>query len=127
MEPIAARVPPGQKLSLADLQELYGKLAPTGYVGSTIPKDAGGAGLSYLDYGILLEALAPGPIILAEVVPPRSICHLGSPQQRELWLPRLLSGEIVGTAAITEPQAGSDPATYKRRRSPRETATASTG
>lgn len=108
MEPIAARVPSGQKLSLADLQELYGKLAPTGYVGSTIPKDAGGAGLSYLDYGILLEALAPGPIILAEVVPPRSIYHLGSPQQRELWLPRLLSGEIVGTAAITEPQAGSD-------------------
>jgi alkylation response protein AidB-like acyl-CoA dehydrogenase len=108
VEPIAARVPPGQKLSLADLQELYGKLAPTGYVGSTIPKDSGGAGLSYLDYGLLLEALAAGPIILAEVVPPRSIHHLGSPEQRERWLPRLLSGEIVGTAAITEPQAGSD-------------------
>lgn len=108
VEPIAARVSPGEKLSLADLQELYGKLAPTGYVGSTIPKDAGGAGLSYLDYGLLLEALAAGPIILAEVVPPRSIYHLGSPEQRERWLPRLLSGEIVGTAAITEPQAGSD-------------------
>ena len=108
VEPIAARVPPGGKLSLADLQELYGKLAPTGYVGSTIPKEAGGAGLSYVDYGLLLEALAAAPIILAEVVPPRSINNLGSPEQRERWLSRLLSGDIVGTAAITEPQAGSD-------------------
>lgn len=106
--PIAARVPAGQKLALADLQELYRGLAPTGYLGSTIPKDAGGAGLTYVDYGLLLEALAPAPILLAEVVPPRSIYHLGSPEQRERWLARLLAGDIVGTAAITEPQAGSD-------------------
>jgi alkylation response protein AidB-like acyl-CoA dehydrogenase len=41
-------------------------------------------------------------------VPPRSIYHLGSKEQRDRWLPRLLAGDIVGTAAITEPQAGSD-------------------
>jgi alkylation response protein AidB-like acyl-CoA dehydrogenase len=108
VEPIAKRVPAGGKLGLSDLQELYRGLAPTGYVGSTIPQDAGGAGLSYVDYGLLLAALAASPIILSEVVPPRSIFHLGSAEQKERWLPRLLAGDIVATAAITEPQAGSD-------------------
>src|SRR5829696_1613608 len=88
VEPIAKRAPTGGKLGLADLQELYRGLAPTGYVGSTIPKDAGGAGLSYVDYGLLLEALAPSPIILSELVPPRSIYHLGSAEQKARWLPR---------------------------------------
>ena len=108
VEPIVGRFRPGEKLDLPAMQALYGGLAPTGYLGSTVPKHAGGAGLSYVDYGLLLEALAASPILLAEVVPPRSIFHLASPEQRERWLPGLLAGDIVATAAITEPQAGSD-------------------
>jgi alkylation response protein AidB-like acyl-CoA dehydrogenase len=108
VEPVAASVPPGGKLSAEQMRALYRGLAPIGYVGSTIPEDAGGAGLSYVDYGLLLEALAAGPVMLGEVVPPRSVYYLGSPEQRARWLPRLLSGDLVGTAAITEPQAGSD-------------------
>ncbi|HVL73442.1 MAG TPA: acyl-CoA dehydrogenase, partial [Beijerinckiaceae bacterium] len=46
--------------------------------------------------------------LLSEVVPPRSIFYLGSPEQKARWLGRLLAGDIVATAAITEPQAGSD-------------------
>lgn len=106
--PIAQSLEPGQRLDTEGMQRLYRGLAPLGYLGSTVPRDAGGAGLSYVDYGLLLEALAPSPILLSEVVPPRSIYYLGSPEQRVRWLPRLLSGDIVATAAITEPQAGSD-------------------
>src|SRR5690349_18632574 len=108
VEPIAASVPAGGKLSAEQMRALYRGLAPLGYLGSTLPQEAGGAGLSYIDYGLLLEALAAGPVVLGEVVPPRTVFYLGSPEQKARCLPRLLSGDMVGTAAITEPQAGSD-------------------
>ena len=106
--PAAARVPPGGKLTSEQLREMYRALRPLGYLGSTIKKDYGGAGLSYVDYGLLLEALAAGPVVLGEVVPPRTINYLGTDAQRQRWLPRLFAGDWVSTAAITEPQAGSD-------------------
>ena len=64
--------------------------------------------MSALEYGLLLEALAHSPVMLSEVVPPRSVFFLGDERQRERWLPALLAGDMVSTAAITEPQAGSD-------------------
>jgi alkylation response protein AidB-like acyl-CoA dehydrogenase len=108
VEPVVARLAPGERLDIEGVRTIYRGLAPLGYVGSTIPRDAGGAGMSYVDYGLLLEGLAASPVLLSEVVPPRSIYHLGSPEQKDRWLARLLSGDIVATAAITEPQAGSD-------------------
>ncbi|MBM3571837.1 MAG: acyl-CoA dehydrogenase family protein, partial [Alphaproteobacteria bacterium] len=55
--PVAAAVPPGRKLSADQVRQLYKGLAPLGYLGSTIPRDAGGAGLSYADYGLMLEVI----------------------------------------------------------------------
>ena len=106
--PAAASVPSGGKLTPEQLREMYRALRPLGYLGSTIKKDYGGAGLSYVDYGLLLEALAAGPVVLGEVVPPRTINYLGTDAQRQRWLPKLFAGDWVSTAAITEPQAGSD-------------------
>jgi alkylation response protein AidB-like acyl-CoA dehydrogenase len=106
--PIADALPRGEKLSAEQWRGIYRALKPLGYLGSTIGRDVGGAGMSYVDYGLLLEALADGPLILGEIVPPRTINYLGTPEQKARWLPRLFSGEMVSTAAITEPQAGSD-------------------
>ena len=106
--PVASSVPAGEKLRPEHLRTIYRTLAPLGYLGSTIPKSFGGAGLSYVDYGLLLEALAAGPVVLGEIVPPRTINYLGTEEQKRRWLPRLFSGDWVSTAAITEPQAGSD-------------------
>ena len=106
--PVAKSVAPGQLLSAADLIRIFKALQPLGYLGSTIPKKYGGAGLTYVDYGLLLEALACGPVMLSEVVPPRTINYLGTEEQKRRWLPKLFSGDWVSTAAITEPQAGSD-------------------
>lgn len=108
VEPIASSIPPNARVSADQLRGIYRALQPTGYLGSTIPEDLGGAGLSYVDYGLLLEALAEGPLFLGEVVPPRTIHYLGSVEQKARWIPRLCSGEWISTAAITEPQAGSD-------------------
>ena len=111
--PIASGLAPQQKLSADDLRTISKALKTLGYLGSTIPKDFGGAGLSYIDYGLLLEALAAGPVVLGEIVPPRTINYLGTDEQRRRWLPRLFSGDWVTTAAITEPQAGSDMRAFK--------------
>ncbi|HLI13847.1 MAG TPA: acyl-CoA dehydrogenase family protein [Alphaproteobacteria bacterium] len=106
--PIDESVSPGGKLSAEQWRMIYSALRPLGYLGSTIPKDLGGAGLSYVDYGVLLEALAEGPLVLGEIVPPRTINYLGTDEQKRRWLPKLFSGDWISTAAITEPQAGSD-------------------
>ncbi len=106
--PLAASLLPGERLSNAQMRELYRGLAPLGYLGGTIPREGGGAGMSGLEYGLLLEALAHAPIMLCEVVPPRTVFFLGNENQRARWLPALLSGDMISTAAITEPQAGSD-------------------
>lgn len=106
--PIAKSAAPNSKLTAEQIRAIYRGLVPLGYVGSTVPKEAGGAGLSYVDYGLLLEALAAGPVLLGEVVPPRTVHFLGTKEQKARWLPGLLSGDLLSTAAITEPQAGSD-------------------
>jgi alkylation response protein AidB-like acyl-CoA dehydrogenase len=106
--PIDADVPPGGKLTVEQWRTIYRALRPLGYLGSTISPDFGGAGLSYVDYGLLLESLAEGPLVLGEIVPPRTINYLGTDAQKKRWLPKLFSGDWVSTAAITEPQAGSD-------------------
>jgi alkylation response protein AidB-like acyl-CoA dehydrogenase len=108
IDPIAVSLSPGQKVTADQWREMYRALRPFGYLGSTIPPELGGAGLTYVQYGLLLEELARGPILLGEVVPPRTIYYLGSQQQKLRFLPRLFSGDWVSTAAITEPQAGSD-------------------
>jgi alkylation response protein AidB-like acyl-CoA dehydrogenase len=106
--PMAASLPAGRKLSADQTRTGLRALRPVGYLGSTIPRELGGAGLSYVEYGVLLEAVARGPVLFGEVVPPRTINYLGSEEQKRRWMPGLFSGDIVATAAITEPQAGSD-------------------
>jgi alkylation response protein AidB-like acyl-CoA dehydrogenase len=108
VEPMVAAVPRGGKLTAEQLRTIYKGLAPLGYLGGTLREADGGADMPYVDYGLLLEALAAGPVILGEVVPPRTISALGTREQKARWLPRLLAGDWVSTAAITEPQAGSD-------------------
>jgi alkylation response protein AidB-like acyl-CoA dehydrogenase len=108
IDPMVARLPPGAKLTAADWRVIYRAMRPLGYLGSTIPRELGGAGMTYVEYGLLLEELAAGPVLLGEIVPPRTINYLGTAEQKERWLPGLFSGELVSTAAITEPQAGSD-------------------
>jgi alkylation response protein AidB-like acyl-CoA dehydrogenase len=106
--PLAASIPPGGRLNAEQCRSVLRALQPLGYLGSTIPKELGGAGHSYVDYGIMLEALARAPLLFGEVVPPRTINYLGTPEQKARWLPGLFAGDLVATASITEPQAGSD-------------------
>jgi alkylation response protein AidB-like acyl-CoA dehydrogenase len=88
-------------------------LAPFGYVGGILPEDGGGAGLSFLSYGLLLEELGQvyaslAFIELGQTIATRyAIYKFGSKELKAKFLQRMMSGEIICASAITEPDVGS--------------------
>ena len=94
--------------------EVIRKLGQLGYLGSIFPEELGGAGLGYIEYGILIEELSRvdgsvGIIVAAHT----SLCSnhifkMGNDEQRRRYIPKLASGEWLGCWSLTEPEAGSD-------------------
>jgi alkylation response protein AidB-like acyl-CoA dehydrogenase len=92
------------------------KLGELGFLGAIFPEELGGAGLSYVEYAILMEELSRvdgsiGLIVAAHT----SLCsnHIflaGSDEQRRKYIPKLATGEWIGCWSLTEPEAGSDAA-----------------
>jgi alkylation response protein AidB-like acyl-CoA dehydrogenase len=97
-------------------REAIGKAAALGYLGSIFPEELGGAGLGYIDYSIIVEELARiDPSVSLSVAAHTSLCsnHIytaGSDEQRRKYIPKLASGEWIGSWSLTEPEAGSDAA-----------------
>jgi alkylation response protein AidB-like acyl-CoA dehydrogenase len=92
--------------------ELWGKMAEQGWQGLLIPEEYGGAGFDFLDLCVLLEefgrALVPGPYmstVLGGAVP---LLEAGSDDQKSEFLPRIASGDLIFTLALTEPSARFD-------------------
>ncbi|MGH8904678.1 MAG: acyl-CoA dehydrogenase family protein [Egibacteraceae bacterium] len=96
-------------------QELLRKLFEVGFLGAAIPEAYGGMGLDYLSYGLVLEELGRTDASLRSTVGVSvglaglTILEWGTAEQRQEWLPRLCA-EGLGAFALTEPGAGSDPA-----------------
>ncbi|MGB0620110.1 MAG: acyl-CoA dehydrogenase family protein [Myxococcota bacterium] len=91
----------------ADLDEtLWKALAELGALGLHLPEAHGGAGLELLDLQCVAERLGyhatPGPF-LGHALAGLSISLAGSEAQKERWLPRLASGDVVGSVAFAEP------------------------
>lgn len=103
--PYAGRTRP---LDLAELQAVFRQLAPTGYLGSILPAEAGGKGLPPLAFAALVEGLAPDLTLLGNHSVQRYLHDFGTPAQCRRFLPGLLFGDEIGAIAITEAQAGSD-------------------
>lgn len=89
--------------------ELWQKMAEQGWMGLTIPDQYGGAGLTLCELVVLLEefgrALVPGPFISTVVLGAVPIMEAGSEVQKKDFLPRIASGQIIMTMALTEPSA----------------------
>ena len=83
-------------------------------MGSIFPEEYGGAGYGYVEYALLIEELARvDPSVALIVAAHTSLCgnHLylaGTKEQKDRYLPRLASGEWLGSWSLTEPEAGSD-------------------
>jgi alkylation response protein AidB-like acyl-CoA dehydrogenase len=91
--------------------EVWKSMAEQGWQGIIIPENYGGAGFGFLDLIVLLEefgrALVPGPFI-PTMLAATAILEGGSEEQKQEWLPKIASGDIIGTLAFTEPSARFD-------------------
>lgn len=93
--------------------ELWRKACELGFVGVFIDPAYNGAGMGYLEHCLINEefwAVDPGigQAILSTTFGSELLLLFGSEDQKQLVLPRLVSGEAIISTAITEPDAGSD-------------------
>lgn len=99
-----------------DAPELFPLMGQAGLLGATVPEEYGGAGASYVAYGLIareIERVNSGYRSMASVqssLVMYPIHAYGSEEQRRKYLPGLASGQLIGCFGLTEPDAGSDPA-----------------
>ena len=91
---------------------LWQGMAKQGWQGLVIPEQYGGTGMSFLDLCVLLEefgrALVPGPFMSTVVLGAAPVQIGGSEAQKKELLPKVASGELIMTLALTEPSARFD-------------------
>ncbi len=84
-------------------REMWRGLAELGWTSVLVPEPHGGLGLGFLDLALLCEesgrALLPAPLVETAVVLPMAL-EAGSAAQRDRWLPRIASGDLVATIAL---------------------------
>ncbi len=95
-------------------------LSALGVFGLTIPENHSGAGLSKTAMCVVSEELSRGYIGVGSLatrseIAAELILNGGTEDQKEYWLPKIASGEILPTAVFTEPSGGSDVAELKTR------------
>jgi glutaryl-CoA dehydrogenase len=96
-------------------KQLIKGLAEIGAFGPTIPVEYGGAGLDYMSYGIIMQEIERGDSGIRSTSSVQGslvmypIYTYGSEEQRNKYLPKLASGELIGCFGLTEPDHGSNP------------------
>ncbi|MXO99241.1 acyl-CoA dehydrogenase [Altererythrobacter xixiisoli] len=102
-----------------DAPELFPLMGEAGLLGVTIPDEFGGAGANYVSYGLVareIERVDSGYRSMASVqssLVMYPIHAYGSAEQQARFLPGLARGELIGCFGLTEPDAGSDPASMR--------------
>ncbi len=115
LRPVAQECDEQQRLPVEQVK----KMADLGFFGLLIPEQYGGVGVDTLSYILVLEEInkvmpALGTIIsVHNSLVATSIVRAGSDEQKGKYLPRLASGAIIGAYALSEPQAGSNPAAMR--------------
>ncbi len=99
--------------------ELWKEMGELGLLGVTVPEEYGGAGMGYLAHVIAVEEIARASASVSLSYGAHSnlcvnqIKLNGSEEQKQKYLPRLVSGEHVGALAMSEAGAGSDVVSMK--------------
>ena len=88
-------------------RELWQETAELGWMGLAFPEKYGGGDMNFLDLTVLLEemgrACLPGPFFSTVVLGGLPILDVGSEEQKQEYLPKLIRGEKIFTLALTEP------------------------
>jgi len=100
--------------------EIIQQLADMGVFGLTVPEDCGGSGMGKLAMCVVTEELSRGYIGLGSLgtrseIAAELIRLGGTEAQKQKWLPKIASGEILPTAVFTEPNTGSDLGSLRTR------------
>ncbi len=92
-------------------RRLWSELARANLLGIGLPEDAGGSGLGFVELFLLLEqvgrTVAPVPVLPTLVLGALPIAEHGTPEQRRQYLPPVVAGDMVLTAALVE--VGAEP------------------
>lgn len=108
--PLAADIDRNDQFPL----DLWQKMGDLGLLGITVPEEFGGAGMGYLEHVIAMEEISRGSASVGLAYGAHSnlcvnqIKLNGTQEQKERYLPKLISGEHVGALAMSEAGAGSD-------------------
>jgi len=105
-------------------QELIGKLAKEGYLGALVPKDYSGLGMDMITFGLLNEEIGRAcssvrSLLTVQSMVAYAVLRCGSKKQKECWLPRLATGQVIGAFALSEPTVGSDARSVQTTATPR--------
>ena len=88
-------------------RELWQEMAELGWIGLAFPEKYGGGDMNFLDLAVLLEemgrACLPGPFFSTVILGGLPILDVGSEEQKQEYLPKLIRGEKIFTLALTEP------------------------
>jgi (2S)-methylsuccinyl-CoA dehydrogenase len=100
--------------------EVIGQMSELGVFGLTIPEEFGGMGLGKESMCVVSEELSRGYIGVGSLgtrseIAAELILGSGTAEQKQKWLPKIASGEVLPTAVFTEPNVGSDLASIKTR------------
>ena len=96
-------------------RSIWSLLGENGFLCVDVPEEYGGYGVP-INYSLMLveesaragfSALSTGISCHSEIAAPY-ILHIGTEQQKQYWLPKMVAGEVVGAIGMTEPGAGSD-------------------
>lgn len=96
-------------------KQIIGGLAEIGAFGPYIPEEYGGAGLDQISYGLIMQEIERGDSGVRSTASVQSslvmypIFTYGTEEQRKKYLPKLASGEWMGSFGLTEPNHGSNP------------------
>ena len=102
-------------------RDIVRKMGELGLMGITVPEKYGGANMDFTSYIIAIHELSKVSAVLGVIlsvhtsVGTNPILYFGNEEQKQIYIPKLASGEYLGAFCLTEPQAGSDAGSLSTR------------